>query len=712
MSLRPKVVQFEPLFEEFRSELMTLFLVENSASVRGMDLYQLVFDLCNAWPESHAERLLMGLIQFFNECAIIIRSNILQHDDIVSSYAHQWKKYQLATAYTDTVCDALNRHLAKKVNPYKNTSAQRLLKLSVQGHALLIWKQQILLDLKQSHDNMLVKRIIDLITSSRSGEPVMDSSIQVAIQSFVELNQNMDEPLQLYAEEFETPLVESTKQYYCRESVSSLQTYSISEFMHQAKERLEEESRRCQIYCDKSSWQRILKACEENYLLIHKQRLETEFKTMVTEENAEDCQLMYQLLNRLSKGTDGMIQIFERHIADTCKPKLEKPIQEKDVKQIVERLMESHDHFTKFSKTTFEQDPLFDAAIDKAFGYIVNRQHSNLQPAEVFAKYCDQILKKSIKSTTTEKEIEDLCIKTIDLFKFIEDKDIFQKFYSRFLAKRLIHGNSVSNDIELSVITHMKSICGYEYTSKLQRMYTDISLSEELVNQFQNQQFHVHVLTHGSWPLSGNTSEFELPKELEQQILKFTDFYVSRHTGRRLTWYHHLARADVKLRFQQKRYDATLSVHQVLVLFLFNDHASLSINEMLQKCRIPSQELLRIMSQFVDSKILLEQDGNYCVNEGFTSKKTKIKIQIIQSIDKEQEDPVVDDDRKFFLQATIVRIMKARKHLQHLELVQEILSQSKQRFVPTMTMIKKAIEQLIEKQFIARQDRDLYQYLS
>ena len=44
------------------------------------------------------------------------------------------------------------------------------------------------------------------------------------------------------------------------------------------------------------------------------------------------------------------------------------------------------------------------------------------------------------------------------VFKYIEDKDVFQKFYSKMLAKRLVQFLSASDDAEASMISKLKQV--------------------------------------------------------------------------------------------------------------------------------------------------------------------------------------------------------------------------------------------------------------
>merc|ERR1711981_100170 len=83
--------------------------------------------------------------------------------------------------------------------------------------------------------------------------------------------------------------------------------------------------------------------------------------------------------------------------------------------------------------------------------------------------------KKSQKGMS-ESEIDDKLNSSITVFKYLDDKDVFQKFYSRNLGKRLIHQQSHSMDLEEAMINRLKQACGFEFTNKFHRMFTDISL--------------------------------------------------------------------------------------------------------------------------------------------------------------------------------------------------------------------------------------------
>ena len=61
-----------------------------------------------------------------------------------------------------------------------------------------------------------------------------------------------------------------------------------------------------------------------------------------------------------------------------------------------------------------------------------------------------------------------------------------------------------------------------------------------------------------------------------------------------------------------------------------------------------------------------------------------------------------------------MRIMKSRKKLSHVNLITEVTEQLKSRFTPNPILIKKRIEGLIDREYLARSqdDRKIYVYIT
>jgi len=56
----------------------------------------------------------------------------------------------------------------------------------------------------------------------------------------------------------------------------------------------------------------------------------------------------------------------------------------------------------------------------------------------------------------TEQEIESVLDKTMVLFRFLQEKDVFERYYKQHLAKRLLLNKSVSDDSEKNMISKLK----------------------------------------------------------------------------------------------------------------------------------------------------------------------------------------------------------------------------------------------------------------
>ena len=76
--------------------------------------------------------------------------------------------------------------------------------------------------------------------------------------------------------------------------------------------------------------------------------------------------------------------------------------------------------------------------------------------------------------------------KTITVFRFITDKDVFERYYKGHLAKRLLTGRSVSDDAERGMLAKLKVECGYQFTQKLEGMFHDMKLSADTMEAYRD----------------------------------------------------------------------------------------------------------------------------------------------------------------------------------------------------------------------------------
>lgn len=75
--------------------------------------------------------------------------------------------------------------------------------------------------------------------------------------------------------------------------------------------------------------------------------------------------------------------------------------------------------------------------------------------------------------------------KTITVFRYISDKDVFERYYKTHLAKRLLHGRSVSDDAERGMLAKMKLESGYQFTLKLEGMFKDMKTSADAMEDYR-----------------------------------------------------------------------------------------------------------------------------------------------------------------------------------------------------------------------------------
>ena len=130
---------------------------------------------------------------------------------------------------------------------------------------------------------------------------------------------------------------------------------------------------------------------------------------------------------------------------------------------------------------SFASDRNFVNALHQAFEQFVNL---NTRSPEYISLYVDDKLRRGLKGAS-EEEIESVLDRVMTLFRFLQEKDVFEKYYKQHLGKRLLGGRTTSDDAEKSFILKLKTECGYQFTSKIEGMFNDMRTSRDTMSAFR-----------------------------------------------------------------------------------------------------------------------------------------------------------------------------------------------------------------------------------
>ncbi|KAI8086346.1 Cullin [Halteromyces radiatus] len=625
-----------------------------------------------------------------------------------------------------------------------------------------LFRDRIIRSEKYPIQNHLITAMLNQIQLERHGDVIDRSAIKLSVTMLSELTDPATKET-VYVTDFETKYLETSTAFYQVESQTLTNTnYDAPEFMRKVEKRLDEEEERTN-HCLSMVTEPKIRNIVETQLIANNLKTimdmpNSGLENMLNTDKYQDLSRMYKLFSRvpaglnemkiaiskyiLQRGTD-INQHINTDILTNCNTKQKSTTSAGGAQTAirwVEQVLELQTKFDRILEISANKDKAFQTAFNEAFEQFINE---NAKSSEFISLFIDENLKKGLKGKT-EDEVDDVLDKTIMLFRFLRDKDVFERYYKQHLAKRLLFNRSVSDDAERGMLGKLKRECGYQFTNKLEGMFNDMRLSMEMNSQFKEFQdkatntkldleTNVTVLTSTFWPMNLSTlPKCIMPSKVSNACLAFEKFYFSRHSGRRLTWQAQMGTADIKAQFKSSKHILNVSTYAMFVLLLFNNldaDDSLTLEEIQEQTNIPMADLNRTLQSLACAKykILLKNEKGrdiqpgerFKVNVNFSANLARIKVQSLATkVETDTERKItqdkVDEERQHQIEAAIVRIMKNRKLMEHNLLIAEVTKQLSPRFMPSPVMTKKRIEALIDREYLERSpdDRRSYQYLA
>lgn len=608
-----------------------------------------------------------------------------------------------------------------------------------------ILRSNVRSDSDTSVGDVLKSTVLSMIQLERAGHVVERQLIRHCIYMLEGLYETIteEESSKLYLTMFEPAFLDTSRTFYRDEGQRILEMADAATFCKNASNRIAEERERCLYTLSPLTEPKIKDVLDEE--LIRKNIAEvvnlegTGVKNMLDNDRVDLLASVYELNARVDKKKTSLTLAVQKRIvemgqeinsstanmaqasappgpkpgketnaenkpADKEKEKeKEKPVNQQTVSAIkwVDDVLSLKTKFDIIWQEALKKDQGMEGAIMNSFSEFVN---SNTRSSEYLSLFFDENLKKGIKGKT-ESEVDSLLDNGITLLRYVKDKDLFETYYKKHLSRRLLMKRSVSMDAERQMISKMKVEVGNQFTQRLESMFRDMTVSDDLTSSYKDYikrtgepdqkklDLEINVLTSTMWPMeimsSAKDGEVQLPcifpKEVENVKQSFEQFYLSKHSGRKLSWQANMGTADIRATFQKsngkvQRHELNVSTYAMVILVLFNDvpsGESLTCEEIQAQTRIPEHDLIRNLQSLAvapKTRVLKKEPmskdvkptDKFFFNQDFQSPFMKVRIGVVsggankvESQDQRKEtEKKMNDERGASIEAAVVRIMK------------------------------------------------------
>ncbi|KAL6884673.1 hypothetical protein ACP4OV_010609 [Aristida adscensionis] len=702
-----------------------------------MNLYTTIYNMCTQKPPNEYSQELYeryrGTFEKYINSTVLPSLQEKHGEFLLKELVQRWRNHKLFVRWLSRFFHYLDRYFI---------SRRSLMPLKQVGWTC--YSELVFNKLKAT----LTTILIGMIDEDREGQLIDRTLVKNVLDLYVEIGHGQTE---FYEADFEEAFRKATTDYYSKKAQTWILEDSCPEYMLKAEECLQKEKERVAHYLHSSTEPKLMEDAQQELLARHiDQILKKEnsgCKVLLCDEKVDDLSRMFRLFSSINGGLIPVSKIFKEHVHEEglslLKQAIDAASSKKDEKKeiagaleldFVRKIIGLHDKYTAYVTDCFQNHTLFHKALKEAFEVVCNKDVAGCSSAEMFATYCDNILRKGGSEKLSDEGIEENLEKVVKLLTYISDKDLFVEFHRKKLGRRLLFDKSGNDDHERSMLSKLKQYFGGQFTSKMEGMLNDLIMAREHQTRYEdyvgiNPEAHprvdlsVTVLTTGYWP-TYKTADINLPSEMVRCVEVFREFYQTQTKHRKLTWIYSLGNCHVNGNFDAKSVELIVTTYQAALLLLFNESDRLSYSEIVTQLKLSDDDAARVLHSLSCGKykILNKEPSNRTIspkdvfefNAKFTDKMRRIKVQLPPSDEKKKVIDDVNKDRRFAIDASLVRIMKSRKIMTHQHLVAECVEQLSRMFKPDIKVIKRRIEDLITREYLER-DKDSansYRYLA
>jgi cullin-4 len=423
-------------------------------------LYNVVEALCNSGAAARLYQRLRDLMA--NYCGQQLYGQLASHlaadDSTLHAVDSVWTAFCEHSALVRSVFLHLDRTFVfaaaqqQQLTQTSDASSARALRRSLWEVALNDFRELVLQRNADALLGTVCNAVLALIARDRAGADIDRALARRVLR--------MLSTLDLYATHFEGALLASTAQHYDAVGTRAAAENDLRAYCVFVDAALAAESRRVDQYVDERS-RRALLSVLERALLAWPTRLEP----LCADERhglphllalAADADLarLYRLVTRRGVALHRELRVAWCACVEANAGALVRD--EAREATLIDELLALRARLDTLLRSAFAGDAALATAQRDSLERAINGNATRV--AQLAARHADALLRRGVRKAADE--IDAALERLVALFRLLHAKDVFEAFYAKLLAKRLLLGNSESDDAERHMVSRLKSEVG------------------------------------------------------------------------------------------------------------------------------------------------------------------------------------------------------------------------------------------------------------
>lgn len=587
---------------------------------------------------------------------------------------------------------------------------------------IALLREQLILKLDDNNNGNVIKMDIEEDNNNNKNSKYYDltneylEKITLLIRFYCETG--------IYQEYFNKYFIKNAEDYYIKKTNEYINNNSIDKYITYVEEILSFENYLILTHLNEITLKPVINKLNIILLSNNKDIIFTKFYSSNDNNTNNNTKLIlnenYILMKKIFilfkniKLEEDIRKKFSNYIIKSCKEIYSKF--NKNYKlfyENIELLKKNIDHFISDS---YLNDEKFKSASKESLTKGMNQKPGFI--CDTFSKYIDNVLRETADKLSLN-EIKNIINEYMILFKYIENKDLFENFFIKKLCLRCLFNLNKSEEAQNYLIEQLKNECGPYFVSKSQEMISDVKASQEmsqLFNKDNDNQFYIpvnyFVLSNYTWPIDklikGEINNFDI----EAQQKKFFDFYHKKNSGKSLFWHLPYCFGEVEMEIKE---GSTIKitgngVHIAILKCFTKSNTSLTFKDILNKTKIEKDIIQRYIKKLINKNLLKTEDDIYSINFEVNNDGKNNEIALIdfdeeeKSKEDEENEGKTIEERRYVIDAYIMKVLKQKKAMKRNELISTV--KDKMPFEEKDEIINKRVEQLISNRYISKDDND------